>query len=1031
MSRFNKFSTWAEDHLLRILVVVLLVWIPLYPKLPLVDVMNTWVYIRLEDFLVVFSSLILIYSILRKKTSLKNPLTKPIFLYWLAGAISLIWAILFFAPQLPQLFPHLAFLHYLRRIEYMLLFFVVVASIQKVKDVYVYLIAFFTTLIGVIFYGFGQRFLHFPAFLTMNEEFSKGLPLYLPSTARITSTFGGHYDLAAYLVIAIALSSSLIFTLKRWWQRLILVIITLSSYLVLLLTASRISFIAYLLAISIVLFFHKKKLLIIPVVFLSIYLMMEMTGGASVRFGKTFRIEPVVFETKTGRPVATLKQFTASPTPTPGPTELLKTPAPSTGGEDLPTGSGFLPLPAAPAEIAQKPTKIVGLKEEPIFLESLEIATVSSEIATSSGTFLLATTDNYFVKKAIVYDISFTTRFQGEWPRAWEAFKRNLILGSGYSSVSLATDNDYLRSLGETGIFGFVTFWGIIFILILIIRQIIKASNQPLLRGLAIGLLGAVAGLLFNAVLIDVFEASKVAFVFWMVVGLVVGLAKLYPQFYHSLWKEAREVLTSPLPVLILLGTIAYPCFKNSLDNYFVGDDFNWLKWAATSSLANIQGYFFSSAGFFYRPLAKVLFLFIQPIFSLEPQGYHLVSLIFHFVGVAAVYFIALGLTRKKLVAFTASLLFLLHPIHEESIFWISSLSGLMAAVFYLLTFLFYLYYREEKRISKYAYWLFSIIFFASSLASHELSVTLPLMLIFYDCLWKKYQNKPWQEFLCLLPYFILLSTYLFLRTLSGAHNLSGDYSYRLANFPFNFIGNFFGYLGELLVSFRFVPLYQGARLFLRAHKLIAAVASLIGLVLAVITLIYARQKRIYPSRILVFCFGWLIIALLPFLGLGTITERYPYLASFGFVLSLVFILNWLFREQLQSRINRHIAASLFLITLASLSTFYYFELQRANRDWKAAGQISKNILLALSSNYQSFPPETRLIFTDLPVKNGLAWVYPVGLDEAVWFIYKDPTLKIYRADTLEAAFNLKDGFPVGNNWIFVLEDGELKKAKK
>lgn len=1031
----HRSLTWLDERVLRILVIVLLFWIPLYPKFPLIDIKHTWVYIRLEDFLVALSALTLIFLTLKRKIEIKSPLTKPIFLYWLAGAISVIWAIIFFAPKLPDIFSHLVLLHYLRRIEYMLLFFVVVASIRSPKDVTAYLITVFASLFGVIFYGFGQRFLRFPAFLTMNEEFSKGLPLYLPPTARITSTFAGHYDLAAYLVLLIALSVSLIFTLKRWWLKILLIVLTALSFLLLLLTASRISFFAYLLAISAVLFFQKKKILIIPVVALSIFLMQQLTAGTSVRFGKTFRIEPVVFESRTGRPIATLDQFT-KPRPTPIELKLAgqvtPTPAsPSTGGEDLPLGTGFFALPGASRsltepEISRKLIeRMVGGEKLTFVLESMEVATISAEMATKSAEFLLA--ENYIVKRAIVYDISFTTRFQGEWPRAWEAFKRNIFFGSGFSSVSLATDNDYLRSLAETGIFGFLTFWAIIFAIILVTRQILKSSTNLLLRGLAIGLLGGLIGLLFNAVLIDVFEASKVAFVFWMLVGLVIGLAKLYPTFGQSIWRDAWEILSSHLSMIILLSFLIVFCFNSILENYFVGDDFAWLKWAATSRADDLLNYFVNSEGFFYRPLAKVLFFFIQPISLLQPDGYHLMSLFFHFIGVVTVYFLSLKLTGKKLIALLTGLFFLIHPIHEESLFWISCLSGLMAAVFYLLSFLFYLLWREKRSLTQFGFWFLSLLFFILSLTSHELAVTLPLALIFYDLIFKKYQRKWWEEGLLFLPYVIALGGYLLVRYYSGAHGLSGDYSYRLSNLPFNFIGNFLGYLGELLISFRFVPLYQKLRFYLRAKKVFTAVFGLVGLSLISMVTAYLRKRKITPAKIIIFSLGWMVIAFLPFLGLGNISERYAYLASFGFVLALAFFLNWL-KGWFTRRKGLKIALAILVVLVIGISSFYYAELSQANRDWQEAGQITKTVLLSLPSSFKEFPAETNLYFVNIPIKKGLAWVFPVGLEEGIWFIYRDESLKIYRSTNLEGAYHLRQKIG-GPNWVFLFEDNKLRKV--
>jgi len=188
----------------------------------------------------------------------------------------------------------------------MVLFMVGFASVKDIKTAKNLLVVLGLAIFGVIGYGFGQKLFGWPAFLTMNEEFAKGLPLYLGPQNRIPSTFAGHYDLAAWLVLVIALYGSLFFSLKkRLWQGISLLLIILSLVL-LLLTASRISFVAYLLAISLVLWLQQKKWLIVPVVVASLVLM-NYVSGSSARFGKTLRVERVVYDLKTGQPIAALE----------------------------------------------------------------------------------------------------------------------------------------------------------------------------------------------------------------------------------------------------------------------------------------------------------------------------------------------------------------------------------------------------------------------------------------------------------------------------------------------------------------------------------------------------------------------------------------------------------------------------------------------------------------------------------------------------------------------------------------------------
>jgi O-antigen ligase len=125
-------------------------------------------------------------------------------------------------------------------------------------------------------------------------------------------------------------------------------------------------------------------------------------------------------------------------------------------------------------------------------------------------------------------DRSTSIRLAVEWPRAIRAFIKNPLLGSGYSSIGLAADNDYLRLLAEVGLLGFFAF------MLIIVRILFAfASTLPLTLnfsgiklGFVAGVIGGTLGILLNAVFIDIFEASKIAIIFWLIVGLAVCVAR-------------------------------------------------------------------------------------------------------------------------------------------------------------------------------------------------------------------------------------------------------------------------------------------------------------------------------------------------------------------------------------------------------------------------------------------------------------------------------------------------------------------------
>ena len=154
----KKLLAWYDAHILKIVVAFLFLFIALYPKLPSIHIIRTWVYIRLEDFFIIAAVLIFCIQIIRRKVSLPKWLGGAITGYWLVGFVSLIFSIVVIAPQLSQFFPHIALLHYLRRIEYMVLFFVGFAAIRSVKDLKQIIIILGITLFGVILYGIGQEY---------------------------------------------------------------------------------------------------------------------------------------------------------------------------------------------------------------------------------------------------------------------------------------------------------------------------------------------------------------------------------------------------------------------------------------------------------------------------------------------------------------------------------------------------------------------------------------------------------------------------------------------------------------------------------------------------------------------------------------------------------------------------------------------------------------------------------------------------------------------------------------------------------
>src|SRR3989344_7527752 len=173
------------------------------------------------------------------KTLIKDKLFLAILLFFFIGGVSVFSAIFL----THSVTPHIGFLHFFRRIEFLMLL-PIAASVVKTKKQFIWILIFLgLTVLTVNGYALGQQYLDWPVISTTNSEFSKGLILGLTPGGRVNSTFAGHYDLAAFLAMTISILSALFFAVRKRVKAWIIVVGAL-SLVILVMTASRLSFVA-------------------------------------------------------------------------------------------------------------------------------------------------------------------------------------------------------------------------------------------------------------------------------------------------------------------------------------------------------------------------------------------------------------------------------------------------------------------------------------------------------------------------------------------------------------------------------------------------------------------------------------------------------------------------------------------------------------------------------------------------------------------------------------------------------------------
>jgi|Napbiome12C3dose_1001474.scaffolds.fasta_scaffold00006_38 hypothetical protein len=454
------------------LILFLFAFIPLYPKFPLFNVEGTFVAVRIEDFLIALTlGGWLVYLVISKKWQflIKETYGRALLLFFLIGVMSVVSAIFLTSTTLP----HLGALHFFRRVELMLLLPACATVVTTKKRLIGVLVILFLSLVAVNVFGLGQKYLDWPVVSTTNSEFSKGTILKLTPGARVNSTFAGHYDLAVFLSAALVFLTVFFFTFGKLWK-LVLFILGAISLFVLILTAARVSFVAAFIGLVFALIFAKKKKYLFLVA-LCLVVILAYPSQLRDRFVSTVTVNLLNLGTRyEGRNINQQLENKLNI-----PTLYYRMAARSSTGSAFASPSGTLPTDIAPGE----PTD-----------------------ATELGVYR-----------------SFQIRLNMEWPTAIRAFLKNPFLGTGYASLGLATDNDFLRMLGEIGFLGTISFF---LLLLAVWKKIAKGlkESDKVIRFFSVGTLSLIVIFLANGLFIDVFEASKVASLFWMLLGVNLAI---------------------------------------------------------------------------------------------------------------------------------------------------------------------------------------------------------------------------------------------------------------------------------------------------------------------------------------------------------------------------------------------------------------------------------------------------------------------------------------------------------------------------
>jgi len=378
----------------------------------------------------------------------------------------------------------------------------------------------------------------------------------------------------------------------------------------------------------------------------------------------------------------------------------------------------------------------------------------------------------------------------------------------------------------------------------------------------------------------------------------------------------------TPLNYLFLAGLVLLVIWTfNPVSKFgFVWDDLEYvqtnkmLAQPLSKSIAHFfeQNYYVGN----YHPITMSSYALIYQKAKLVPELYHQVVLLFHLLNTLMVFWFVWILSEKKLlVALLVSALFGVHPMHVESVAWISELKDVMFSFFFIAGLIAYL-----KSFTARTPWLnigLSFVFFVISVLSKPAAVCFPLVLM---CLDFYKSNKPWSSTLWnKIPFFLvaLIMGFVTIKAQGKAVGTIEQYTIVERIMLSSFASIF--YLFKLFVPIHLSALHpfpaKTGGLFPMIFKIAPFVLALI-----IFSIWYFRKQ----SKILVFGFLFFfanILLVLQFLtvGMAVVSERYTYLPYIG----LFFILAMWLDQYLNSR-SEKLAYSSYLKYASFIPVFVF-----------------------------------------------------------------------------------------------------------
>ncbi|NPA44640.1 MAG: hypothetical protein GXO49_03820, partial [Chlorobi bacterium] len=373
-------------------------------------------------------------------------------------------------------------------------------------------------------------------------------------------------------------------------------------------------------------------------------------------------------------------------------------------------------------------------------------------------------------------------------------------------------------------------------------------------------------------------------------------------------------------------------------------------------SVDNFFDFFHTKVAGNIQPLTMLSLSLDYHFWKLNASAYHIHNVILHILNSILVFFFIFLLSKRKLfLAFITSLLFAIHPLHVESVAWISERKDVLYTFYYIAGLIVYLFYKNKENAN---YLVYTYVLFVLSLLSKPTAVSFPVVLVVLDY---------YLEGRFTLKQFTSKTLFFILSLIFGLINLKSQGVTSVSHHDFAIYQkviyssyNIIFYLRSFFFPFN-LSMFHDTPSSIPFYYYIYTILTF-GLVIFVIYSIIKKKNRVLIFGLLFFLSTIFLTLHIVAFSRAIVAERYTYVPYIGIAFSffyLIFYKNEKFKHIFNKAYLTWIFLSLIVISFAFMSYTYI------KNDWKNSKTLWTNSIKYCPDSKTSYDARSNYYLTE------------------------------------------------------------------